>query len=123
VTAVELAGSAEVDVLEQVVLGRHGEAGGSWSGRLVADRDGRPVLRTTQGSEAVATAPVPGGGPARAIVTRLLAGAVPGTAWTRGGAVCCPLAAAGVVLVTSLGSDLTRAAADAGVHAAADVVG
>jgi urease accessory protein len=114
VTSVVLTGSGQAEVVEQLVLGRHGEPGGAWSGRLVADRDGRPVLRTTQCSALIETATVPGGGTARALVTRLLTGAT-AVATTQGGAVCCPLAAGGA-LVTSFGADLTSALADADVQ-------
>jgi len=49
-TVIALAGSGRADVTEQVVLGRFGEPGGDWTGRVVADRDGHPLLRTTQDS-------------------------------------------------------------------------
>jgi hypothetical protein len=111
-TDLVLAGTGEAEVDEQVVLGRHGEPGGEWIGRLVAERDGRPVVRTTQGSATLATATVPPDDrPARALLTRLRT-APGGAAATTGGAVCCPLAAGGV-LVTSFGADLGGALRDA----------
>jgi len=135
-TAVVLAGTGGIDLLEQVLLGRHGEPGGDWSARLVADRDGLPLVRTTQTSQLVATALLPpperpDGRAVRAVVTRLQAGpeaggttsggttsggttSQAGTAGpaTHGGAVRCALPG-GARLVTALGPDLTAALADA----------
>jgi len=122
-TIVDLRGTARLHLAEQVVLGRHGEAGGVWTGHLRADRDGLPLLRATQSSAAVDGAPLPGGpagGPgARVLLTRLVTDATCPAATTAGGATCCPLAAGGV-LVTALGRELGRAAtdADAALHAA-----
>jgi len=111
VTTLVAAGTAVVDLTEAVVLGRHGEAGGDWSGRLVADRAGFPVLRTTQASALVASARPDGAAPARrAVLTRLLLGGGldHSTASVHGAAVRCPLAA-GATLVTALGAGLTEA--------------
>ena len=108
-------GTAVADLRESVVLGRHGEPGGAWSGRLVADRDGHPLLRTTQTSAMVASGRPDGDAPARRVlVTRLLVGGAgehPAAA-VHGAAVCCPLAAGGT-LVTALGATLTEAEEDA----------
>ena len=59
---VSLEGSASLVWWEEVVLGRHGEAGGRWTSSLSVDLDGRPLLRhrvelgesTDWGSPAVA---------------------------------------------------------------------
>lgn len=113
-TTVTLTGSGTADVAEQVVLGRHGEPGGDWTGRLVAQRGGLPLLRTTQTSALLGTATVPpGDGPVRAVVTRLLTASdtAPAAPVTSGGAVRCALAAGGV-LVTALGATLGDALAD-----------
>ena len=129
-TAVTLAGAGGIDLLEQVLLGRHGEPGGDWTARLVADRDGLPLVRTTQTSSLVTSALLPppagpggrggpGGRAVRAIVTRLQAGPQPGPPGgaegpaTHGGAVRCALPG-GARLMTALGPDLTAALADAG---------
>ena len=93
------------------MLGRHGEPGGAWSGRLVADVGGRPLLRQTQTSAVLAAGPPASGSAAvRSIVSRLLLGPdVPAaTAATSGEAVVCPLAAGGVLL-TCHGADLATA--------------
>jgi urease accessory protein len=111
-TTVVLCGDGQADVTEQVVLGRHGEPGGEWTGRLVADRDGAPLLRTAHGSALLATATVPPDvRPARAVLTRLITSGS-GPASTTGGAVCCPLAGGGL-LVTAIGTELTGTQADA----------
>jgi urease accessory protein len=106
-----LVGSAAADITEQVVFGRHGEAGGDWVGRITADHNHRPVLRTTQRS-AVLRAGLYGSGEVRALVSRLCLGPGPHQARsTSGNAVACPLGAGGV-LVTSIGPDLSSALAD-----------
>lgn len=46
-TRIRLADGARLRLTERVVLGRHGEPPGEWSGRTVIDRDGRPLLRHT----------------------------------------------------------------------------
>ncbi len=46
-TQVALAGDAGLRVTERVVLGRHGEEPGRWTGTTRIERDGRPVLHTT----------------------------------------------------------------------------
>lgn len=46
-TRVRLAAGAGLWLTERLVLGRHGEPPGTWSGRTVIDRDGRPLLRHT----------------------------------------------------------------------------
>jgi len=109
-TRLTVTGSGSVDLVEQVVLGRHGEDGGDWSGQLIADRDGVPLLRSSQRSASLRSAPLP----ARALVNRLLIGPDPRPApgWHRN-AVCCELAGGGTLL-TSVGADLTRALQDAG---------
>jgi urease accessory protein len=94
-TVVELAGSGQVRLLEQVLLGRSGEPGGEWSGRLVVDRDGQPVLRHTLRSGLLG----------RRVVSTLLDTGVDGEPATSGSAVAMPLAAGGL-LVTATGADL-----------------
>jgi urease accessory protein len=42
---IELSGSGQVRLLEQVLLGRSNEPGGEWSGRTWLTRDGVPVVR------------------------------------------------------------------------------
>jgi urease accessory protein len=44
-TYAEVEDGGELTVREEVVLGRYGEGGGSWSGLLHADVAGRPLLR------------------------------------------------------------------------------
>jgi urease accessory protein len=110
-TRLSLAGSAAVELIEQVVFGRHSEPGGDWIGRTVVDRDGTPVLRATQRSAVLRAAPQ-GSGEVRALVSRLIV--EPGIspdARTSGNAVTCPLAAGGV-LMTAIGPSLTAALAD-----------
>lgn len=112
-TRLALAPTARADVVEQIVLGRHGEPGGTWSGRLVADVGGVPVVRQTQSSHLLAAGPYPpGAGPPRALVSRLLLGGAPvaGPA-TSGAAVLCPLAAGGTLL-TAYAADLGTALRD-----------
>jgi urease accessory protein len=114
-TRVEARGSALVDVLEQVVLGRHGERGGDWDGRLVAAVGGTPVLRQRQSSAILAAGPLPAGErPPRVLVSRLLLG--PGIdadhlCTTSGDAVGCRLAGGGLLL-TSTGRELGAAMRD-----------
>jgi urease accessory protein len=43
-----LAGEAELRLTEQVVLGRAGEGPGRWTGTVRVERDGRPLLHTSQ---------------------------------------------------------------------------
>lgn len=110
-TTVSLAPTASLDLVEQVVLGRYREPGGTWSGRLVADVDGAPALRQTQSSALLAAGPaLPGAAAARSVVSRLLLGPdVPAAAAaTSGDAVVCPLAAGGALL-TAYGADLATA--------------
>ncbi len=95
VSVVELTGSGQVRLLEQVLLGRSGEPGGEWSGRLVVDRDGAPVLRHTLRSGLLG----------RRVVSTLLETGVDGEPGTSGNAVAMPLAAGGL-LVTATGSEL-----------------
>jgi urease accessory protein len=119
-TRVDLRGSAIADVTEQVVLGRHGESGGEWTGQLIVQRDGVPVLRSTQRSDLLRAGPTaPGARPTRAVLTRLWTGGDrEPRAGVRGSAVACPLVAGGL-LVTAVGPDLSTVLADAA--AAADL--
>lgn len=110
-TRLSLAATAAAEITEQVMFGRHGERGGDWIGRVVVDCDGLPLLRATQRSALLRAAPI-GAGEVRALVSRLSVG--PGImteAGTSGNAVTCPLAAGGV-LVTSIGPDLSHALRD-----------
>jgi urease accessory protein len=94
-TVVELAGSGQVRLMEQVLLGRSGEPGGEWSGRLTVDRDGAPVLRHTLRSGLLG----------RRVVSTLLDTGADGGPATSGAAVAMPLAAGGL-LVTATGDEL-----------------
>jgi urease accessory protein len=114
--SVTLAGDASLDLVEQVVLGRFGEPGGDWTGRILADVDGAPVLRQSQSAALLTAGPQRAGDAApRAIVSRLLFGAGFGEAApaVHGDAVACPLAAGGLLL-TALGPDLGTALRDLG---------
>ncbi len=96
---------AQVTAAEDVVLGRHGEPGGDWSGRTWLTRDGRPILRHLVRSHIL-------GAGVRAIATRLQSQSTaddgPAAA---GNAVRLPLAAGGQ-LSTAIGSQLAAARAD-----------
>jgi urease accessory protein len=122
-TRLALAGSARADLTELVVLGRHGEVGGDWRGRLTVDRDGGPVLRTTQRSDVLHIAD----DVTRAVLTRFVTveptvqpdsepavepGSERAAASTVGGAVRCPLAG-GDVLVTAIGANVPTVTAEA----------
>lgn len=48
-TCARLAPGATLRLTEQVVLGRAGEGPGRWTGTVRVERDGRPLLHTTQG--------------------------------------------------------------------------
>jgi urease accessory protein len=115
-TRLAVTGSGSAEVVDQVVFGRHGEDGGDWVGRIVADHDGAPVLRSTHRSTLLrATSTAHAAAEMRALVSRLRTGpGVRGTAATSGGAVACPLAAGGTV-VTAVGPDLATALSDAGL--------
>lgn len=54
-TSVDVRGAGWLDLLEEVQLGRHGEAPGRWSGEVDARRGGRPWLRQRVGIGAGAT--------------------------------------------------------------------
>jgi urease accessory protein len=101
-TEVELAGSGQIRLLEQVLLGRSHEPGGHWVGRTRLTRDGGPVLRHTLRSSLI--------GGTRVISTLIDSGveAVPATV---GDAVAMPLAAGGL-LVTATGTDMLGTQAD-----------
>jgi urease accessory protein len=77
VTSVSLAAGASLVLRDEVLLGRHGEAGGTVRTVLRADYDGRPLLRhaiEVSGSDAVSRGPALLAGH-RAFGTLLLAGA------------------------------------------------
>jgi urease accessory protein len=97
---ISLEQDGQVDVAEDVVLGRSGEPGGDWSGHTSVTRDGRPVLRHTMrfGQEVAAVA------------TRLWT-ARSDAAMVHGRAVLLPLAAGGC-LATATGLSLALARAD-----------
>jgi urease accessory protein len=48
VTLARLTGDAALRLTERVVLGRAGEGPGRWTGTVRVERDGRPLLHTTQ---------------------------------------------------------------------------
>lgn len=113
-TEVLAAASAELVLIEQVSLGRHEEAGGRWTGRMLADVAGRPVLRQTQSSDSIHAALARdrhdcfSGG---AIVSRLALGPLPCTVPlinTHGSAMVAMLESGGT-LQTSVGATLARA--------------
>lgn len=115
-TRVEVRGSGRVRLDERVVLGRHGEPGGAWSGRLEVLRDDLPVLRTTLTARQLLDA-APG---TRAVLTLIdtgpsgdasAEGARSARAATSGRAVATPLAAGGL-LVTAFGPGMIAALAD-----------
>lgn len=47
VSAAELAGTGRLRLTERVMLGRHGEPPGQWSGTTRVERDGVPLVHTT----------------------------------------------------------------------------
>jgi urease accessory protein len=112
-SVIELAGSGQVRLLEQVLLGRSNEPGGSWSGRTGLTRDAVPILRHRLRSARLAADGT------RVISTLLQSGleAVPATAGT---AVALPLAAGGL-LVTATGTALLPTQKD--LLAAAGIAG
>lgn len=96
VTEVELAGAGQVRLLEQVLLGRSGEPGGTWTGSTRATRDGWPLLSHTVHSPHLTADDT-------RVISTLLVSGVPAQPATVGSAVAMPLAAGGL-LVTSTGS-------------------
>lgn len=113
-TEIHASKSAELVVIEQVSLGRHEEAGGRWSGRMLADIGSRPVLRQSQSSDSIQVALALGAHDAflgGAIVSRLELG--PGQRdsplfGTHGNALVAVLESGGT-LQTSVGATLARA--------------
>lgn len=93
-----------LDLTERIQLGRHDEAGGTWTGRLSAEVDGQPAIRQTQRSAALLAAGWSG------LVTRALLGSdvEPVAASCVGEAFAVPLARGGA-LWTSVGRNLTAA--------------
>jgi urease accessory protein len=94
----ELSGSGQVQLMEQVLLGRSYEPAGGWTGRTRMTRDGVPELRHTLRSALIAADGI------RVISTLLRSGveAVPATC---GNAVALPLATGGL-LVSATGTEL-----------------
>ncbi len=112
-TEVSAETSARLTLDEQVSLGRSGEHGGLWSGRITVDVHGRPVLRQTQTSESVLAALSSGLGRmqhsgAHVSRLRLEQAAAPTRVSTFGRAMTLDLAAGGR-LSTSIGRDLGQA--------------
>lgn len=103
-TVIELAGSGQVQPLEQVLLGRSHEPPGDWVGRTLLTRDDVPLLRHTLRSALI------GANGARVISTLPRSG-VEGVPATRGSAVAMPLAAGGL-LVTTTGTTLMPTQSD-----------
>jgi len=128
---IELTGSGQVRLLEQVLLGRSGEPGGSWVGRTRLTRDGVPQLRHTlrstlitgsgssistgssisMGGSINTNSSISSGDGTRVISTLLWSGAEPAVAATAGTAAAMPLAGGGL-LVTATGHTLIATAHD-----------
>lgn len=109
-TTATLRGTARLRLDERVALGRHGEAGGAWSGRLAVTRDGVPLVRTSLSSTRLLAA-APG---TRAILSLFTSDPQAGTrlvAGTHGDAVATPLARGGL-LITAYGESISTALAD-----------
>lgn len=107
-TTVTLHGSGRVRLDERVVLGRHGEPGGDWTGRLSATRDGVPLLRTSLDATLLREA-APG---TRAVLSLFDSDPPPpARAGTAGRAVATPLARGGL-LVTAFGPTVSGALAE-----------
>ena len=102
--ALELAGSGQLRLLEQVVLGRSNEPGGHWVGRTSLTRDGFPELRHTLRSPGLAA-------DGTRVISTLLRSGVEATPATCGNAVAMGLAAGGL-LVTATGTELLATQAD-----------
>jgi hypothetical protein len=100
----DLAGSGQIRLIEQVLLGRSNEPGGSWLGRTRLTRDGVPELRHTLRSELIA-------GDGTRVISTLLRSGVQALPATCGSAVAMPLAAGGL-LVTATGTQLLTTQAD-----------
>jgi urease accessory protein len=119
-TTALLAGSARLRIDERVGLGRHGEEGGDWTGRLVIVRDGLPLVRTTLSATQLRSAAVG----ARAILSLFASdpdGDCAFSASTSGTAVATPLARGGL-LVTAFGPSIITALADRDRAEAASLV-
>jgi urease accessory protein len=100
-SVLDLRGSGQVRLVEQVLLGRSNEPGGSWLGRTRLTRDDLPILRHSLRSAVI------GADGTRVISTLLHSGidAKPARPATVGSAVAMPLAAGGM-LVTATGTAL-----------------
>jgi urease accessory protein len=103
-TVIELTGSGQVRLLEQVLLGRSHEPPGDWVGRTLLTRDDAPLLRHTLRSALI-------GADGTRVISTLLRSGVDGAAATRGSAVAMPLAAGGL-LVTATGTTLMPTQSD-----------
>ena len=110
-TVLELAGSGQVQLMEQVLLGRSNEPGGRWVGRTRLTRDGEPELRHTLRSELLV-------GDGTRVISTLLRSGIEAVPATCGNAVALALAAGGL-LVTATGTELLTTQAD--LLAAADL--
>jgi urease accessory protein len=125
---IALAGDATLVWREEVLRGRHGEAGGTWCSQIEATVDGIPLLaqETVIGNDDHWASPAVGGG-ARAAGALLAVG--PGTGpvapWTERAAdawaAVLPLERPGAALVSALGADARslRRLLDAGERALA----
>jgi urease accessory protein len=100
----DLAGSGQIRLIEQVLLGRSNEPGGTWLGRTRLTRDGVPELRHTLRSEVIAA-------DGTRVIATLLQSGIAATPATCGGAVAMPLAAGGL-LVTATGTQMLATQAD-----------
>jgi urease accessory protein len=95
---VELAGSGQVRLLEQVLLGRSHEQAGEWVGRTRLSRDDVPLLRHTLRSSLMAD-------DGTRVISTLLQSGGEALSAVQGRAVAMPLAAGGM-LVTAIGRTL-----------------
>jgi urease accessory protein len=104
VAELDLAGSGQIRLLEQVLLGRSNEPGGRWVGRTRLTRDGVPELRHTLRSELLVA-------DGTRVISTLLRSGVEATPATCGNAAAMALAAGGL-LVTATGTELLGTQAD-----------
>jgi len=109
---VDASKTSQLVLLEQVSLGRFQEAGGAWSGRMLADFGGSPALRQSQNDASILHAlGREGESGCGALVSRLELGPArwsPAEVGTHAGAINAVLAQGGRLL-TAVGASLARA--------------